>query len=154
MRHIILAIAYVSVLSGCVSTVEKSAYTSGWTQKHSLKTQEQCGLVWIDKDHYMPGNLQVLVTYGLLTSEQAARVPTKELRVGDPECMVHATFGITQSRVVSSRDAKQHLISVRFTYRCENSPVGCPGVEVDVADNHVASITPLPPPKAELMRQP
>lgn len=152
MRKIILAVAYVVILSGCVRAMERSAYSSGWTQKQSLKTQEQCGLVWIDKDHYMPGNLQVLVTYGLLTPEQAARVPTKELRVGDPECMVHETFGINQSRVTSSRDAKQHLVSVRFAYRCESSPVGCPGVQVDVADGHVTAITPLPPPRANSTR--
>ncbi|WP_236585284.1 hypothetical protein [Dyella sp. EPa41] len=105
--------------------------------------QKQCGVVWIGLNHSTPSNFPRLVAQGVLTPEQAARVDAQMLRVGDPECMVYASFGIRENEADFRRDRDKRLISIALDFRCDLSPVSCPGWHVEVRDGLVSTVRPL-----------
>lgn len=143
MRFLFFGFAALS-LAACDSVpTKRSAYPSGWNLDVSLEKHRQCGMVRFAKGTYIEHNLELLIDNGYLTQEQATRARNQDVRVGDPECVAYAAFGMSESLNTQSRDASKRLISVRMDFRCEMSPTTCPGQRIVVADGHVVSKTPI-----------
>ena len=143
MRYIPLILACVVLVAGCAMPASRSAYPSGWSMDRSAQVQKQCGVVWIGMVHSTPSNVPYLVSKGLLNQEQATRVDMQDVRPGDPECMVYAAYGLREGQATFQWDAKKRLVSIQFDYRCDVSPLACPGRRVLVSDGRVSAISRL-----------
>lgn len=144
MRSLILIAVTSSTLLGCAGDpFHRSAYPSGWSQATTLAAQKRCGVVRWDKGILAQPNLDLLVTHGYLTPEQASRAAQQDVRPGDPECLAWAAFGLQQTKVTMQTDGHGKLFTLTIDYRCVRSDVACPGRRVDVVDGVVTSVSPL-----------
>lgn len=108
-----------------------------------MKVEAQCGMVWLDKEHFIQHNLDFLVQEGYLTAQQAYRAREHDVRLGDPECLAYAAYGLWQSKVTEVHDAHKRLTSVAIDYRCELSPITCPSIRVQIIDGRVTALSAL-----------
>ena len=143
MRYIkIFPIALV--LTAC-STVPESAYDSGWNNDVSEATYKECGKTTWNKGMYSSQNLRRLVPLGFLTQEQALRASKQEVRVGDPECLVFAAYGLKRGKFFNfTNDANKNLIEREFSYTCDTSDIKCPGKTFKVKNGVVTEISGAP----------
>lgn len=130
------------VLAACTS-VHKSAYQSGWNNNSSENTYKECAMVWLDKDMFIQQNLNRLVQLNLLSNDEAGRVKEADLRSGDSECLVYATYGLNHSKVTFFMNKDKQLISKTVHYSCQNSRVKCPGSEITIINGRVSNIKEL-----------
>jgi hypothetical protein len=108
-----------------------------------MEVEARCGMVWLDKQHFIQHNLDLLVQEGYLTAQQAYRAREHDVRPGDPECLAYAAYGLRQSKVTEVHDAHKRLTSIAIDYRCELSPIPCPGVMVQIIDGRVTGLSAL-----------
>jgi len=122
----------------------KSAYESGWNNDMSNNIYKECAPVWLEKDVFVPQNLNRLVQLKLLSDNDAGRVKVADLRTGDSECLIYATYGLNRSKVKFVINKEKQLISKTVTYSCKNSQVKCPGEEIKIIDGKISTIKELP----------
>ena len=136
-----LALTVLS-LSACASG-PGSAYKDGWTETSSEHAYTECSVVHLAKGQLVPQNLDALVGNGMLTPAQAARVRAGTVRVGDPECLAYAAYGLQRAKITLTRDPSGKLLSKTVAYVCGDSDAPCPGVNVEFVDGRVAETSPL-----------
>ncbi|EPB8092178.1 hypothetical protein [Yersinia enterocolitica] len=139
MNKIILPLIFL--LSGCAS----SAYDSGWNNKTSFDVFHECAQSSVATGFYYDQNVDRLVPMGLLTQEEASRAKKHDVRIGDKECLAYASYGFNPARYNFSNNTKKLLVSRSVEYRCEKSPIQCPGQKITIIDGKVSSIEPLKP---------
>ncbi len=139
-----LSLCVLTLLSACSVTPE-SAYESGWNLKKSEGTYKECAMTWLNKDMFMAQNMDRLIALGYLTKEQAIRAAKSEVRVGDPECLAFAAFGLTRgSKLSFVNDINKNLLERKLNYSCEESNAKCPGVSITIKNGIVSSVSSLP----------
>ena len=141
MKFLLLMLS-VFILISCTS-MPKSAYESGWNNDSSESIYKECATVWLEKDVFIPQNLNRLVQLKLLSGNDAGRVKIADLRPGDSECLIYATYGLNRSKVKFVINKNKQLISKTVTYSCKNSQVKCPGTEIEIIDGKVSYIKEL-----------
>lgn len=107
--------------------------------------QRQCG-IWLGPNFAEAetrARVAGLVSSGALTQDQGSRAIAREVQVGDPECMAYAAYGASLAKETLVMDAHKSLVTLRWDYTCQHSPVSCPGLVVVIADGKVSSIYPL-----------
>jgi len=131
----------VMAVAACTPVAKRSVYPSGWSNFSSNETFRACAPYHLQKNMPIEHNLELLVTHGLLTQDQSQRVRIADVRVGDPECMVYAAYGLTTGSQTFFRGTKNDgLIQRSVAYWCANSEAPCPGVVVTIADGRVTNI--------------
>lgn len=143
---VFLPIISMLAMAGCSSTPNvdfNEYYGSTWTNKASETTYTNCSVVWLNKDMMSSHNLQRLVENGKLTTEQAARAAKSFPKVGDPECMAYASYGLHRNTITLTRDKNKQLIRKGTTYLCENSNAPCTGIKVEIENGLISSVEPL-----------
>ncbi|MDR6957439.1 uncharacterized protein YwbE [Pseudomonas brassicacearum] len=138
----ILVLALLSQVAACVSK-PTSAYESGWTENTNEDAYNSCGRYRWDNKFKEPAVLQHLITSGALTSSQAQRAESQDVRVGDPECLAYAAYGLNRAKIGFQRNKEGQVTEKIATYLCFNSEKTCSGVRVHFADGKVSRITPV-----------
>jgi len=140
----VLSLCALTLMTACSVTPE-SAYESGWNLKKSEGTYKECAMTWLKKDMFMAQNMDRLITLGYLTKEQAIRAAKSEVRVGDPECLAFAAFGLTRgSKLSFVNDSNKNLLERELNYSCKESNATCPGVSITIENGVVSSVYSLP----------
>lgn len=134
MKKIFIPVFFM--LSGCTS----SAYESGWNGKISGEVFHECALSSWAPGFYFNENVDRLVPLGLLTQDEATRAKRHDVRVGDKECLAYAAYGFNPSKYQFSSNTKKLLLSRSVEYRCEKSPIPCPGKLITIVDGRVSDI--------------
>jgi hypothetical protein len=140
----VFSFSIVLTLTAC-STVPESAYESGWNNQVSEATYEECGKTTWNKEMYSSQNLARLVPLGYLTKEQATRASRQDVRIGDPECLVFAAYGLNRGKSFNfTTDTNKNLVEREFSYTCDTSDAKCPGITFKVKNGVVAEISGIP----------
>lgn len=136
----ILILALLTQVAACVSK-PSSAYDSGWTENTNEDTYSSCGRYRWDNKFKEPAVLQNLVASGALTSSQAQRAEKQDVRIGDPECLAYAAYGLNRAKIGFQRNEKGQVTEKTATYLCFNSAPTCSGIRVHFADGKVSRIS-------------
>ncbi|AJJ62579.1 hypothetical protein [Yersinia aldovae] len=137
MNKIILSLMFL--VTGCST----SAYDSGWNDKTSFNVFHECARSSVAPSFYYDQNVERLVPMGLLTQEEASRAKKHDVRIGDKECLAYASYGFNTVRYNFSRNTKDLLVRRSVEYRCEKSPIQCPGQKITITDGKVSGIESL-----------
>ncbi|WP_338474327.1 hypothetical protein V3H56_05700 [Pseudomonas sp. MS646] len=136
----VLVLALLSQVVACVSK-PSSAYESGWTENTNEDAYSTCGRYRWDNKFKEPAVLQRLVASGTLTSSQAQRAEAQDVRVGDPECLAYAAYGLNRAKISFYKNTKGQVTEKTATYLCFNNQPNCSGVRVHFADGKVSRIS-------------
>lgn len=137
MNKIILPLFFL--LCGCAN----SAYDSGWNSKKSGEVFHECAMSSTAPGFFYNENVDRLVLMGLLTKDEANRAKKHDVKIGDKECLAYASYGFNPVQYKFSTDVNKHLVSRSLEYRCEKSPIECPGQVITIADGRVRGISPV-----------
>ena len=132
----LLTLVLLSQLAAC-SSKPSSAYDSGWTNDTNEAAYKACSVYRITKDLSNPSVLENLVSSRVLTNEQAQRAISGDVRVGDPECLAYAAYGLDRHKIGTQTNNKGQFITKTATYLCSQSNVPCPGLVVRFSDGKV-----------------
>lgn len=138
----VLVLVFLSQIAACASK-PSSAYESGWTTNTNEDAYTNCAVFRLNKQIKDPAVLQHLVASGSLSKSQAQRALIQDVRVGDPECLAYAAYGLDRHKIAFYSNKKGQVTAKAVTYRCDQSEVVCPGLRVQFADGKVSGITPL-----------
>lgn len=156
MKHATLLLCILAA-AGCTPVAKRSVYASGWSDYSSGVAFKACAPYHLQKNMPVEPNLELLVARGLLTADQAQRARVADVRMGDPECLVYAAYGLSTDTVTFfRRTINDGLIHKSVAYWCSNSEAPCPGVVVTIADGTVTNIrraTPDDKPKPPIVLQ-
>ena len=134
----LLVLLVVSQLAAC-SNQPSSAYESGWTSNTNEDAYAACGIYRIQKGFQDPAVLSQLVSSQRLTSEQAQRAAQRNVKVGDPECLAYAAYGLDRTKIVFHKNKAGEATAKSVTYLCSQSEVPCPGLTVTFSDGKVTN---------------
>ncbi|SEN75054.1 hypothetical protein [Pseudomonas sp. ok266] len=133
-----LVLLTVLPLAAC-SNQPSSAFDSGWTSKTNEEAYANCGSFRFNKGFQDPSVIQRLVESRQLTAEQAAQAVQRNVKVGDPECLAFAAYGLDVQRFDIYRNNAGETTARAVTYSCSQSDVPCPGLTVTFSDGKVVS---------------